>query len=124
MDAQWRLARWFGIANMLIFHKLSDLENVGNAGSAMRALATSLLANAETRVIYRQESDQLGATAEALGLTRTERALLPTLDTGQGLWRIRERSFVVQHQLHPVEAQLFDTSARLAGGIDGLNSAP
>lgn len=121
MDAQWRLARWFGIANMLIFHKLSDMENVGNAGSAMRALATSLLANAETRVIYRQESDQLGATAAALGLTHTERTLLPTLDTGQGLWRIRERSFVVQHQLHPAEAQLFDTSARLAGGVDGLN---
>ncbi|WP_448071049.1 ATP-binding protein [Georgenia yuyongxinii] len=115
MDAQWRLARWYGIANMLIFHKLSDLENVGNAGSAMRALASSLLANAETRVIYRQESDQLGPTTTALGLTRTERGLLPTLDTGQGLWRIRERAFLVQHQLHPDEARLFDTSARLTG---------
>ncbi len=113
MDAQWRLARWFGIANMLIFHKLSDMENVGDSGSAMRALAASLLANAETRVIYRQESDQLGPTAAALGLTRTERSLLPTLDTGQGLWRIRERSFVVQHQLHPAEAELFDTTSRM-----------
>ncbi|RPF28599.1 ATP-binding protein [Georgenia muralis] len=117
MDAQWRLARWYGIANMLIFHKLSDLENVGDAGSAMRALASSLLANAETRVIYRQESDQLGPTAAALGLTRTERGLLPTLNTGQGLWRIRERSFVVQHQLHPAEAQLFDTSTRLTANV-------
>ncbi len=40
------------------------------------------------------------------------------------MWRIRERSFVVQHQLHPAEAQVSDTSARLAGDIDGLNSAP
>lgn len=115
MDAQWRLARWFGIANMLVFHKLSDLENVGDAGSAMRALASSLLANAETRVIYRQESDQLGPTTTALGLTHTERSLLPTLGVGQGLWRIRDRAFVVQHQLHPAEADLFDTSARLQG---------
>ena len=46
IDAQWRLARHFGIANMLIFHKLSDLDNVGDSGSAMRALAASLLANA------------------------------------------------------------------------------
>ncbi|GAB3099603.1 ATP-binding protein [Isoptericola nanjingensis] len=115
MDAHWRLARWYGIANMLVFHKLSDLENVGDAGSAMRALASSLLANAETRVIYRQESDQLGPTTAALGLSRTERSLLPTLSTGQGLWRIRERAFVVQHQLHPDEAALFDTSARLEG---------
>ena len=49
MDAHWRLARHYGIANMLIFHKLSDLDNVGDQGSAMRALASSLLANAETR---------------------------------------------------------------------------
>ena len=54
---------------MLIFHKLSDLDNVGDAGTAMRALASSLLANAETRIVYRQESDQLGPTATALGLT-------------------------------------------------------
>lgn len=112
MDAHWRLARHYGIANMLIFHKLSDLDNVGDQGSAMRALASSLLANAETRIVYRQESDQLGSTASALGLTGTEQSLLPTLGTGQGLWRIKHRSFVVQHQLHPAELELFDTSAR------------
>jgi hypothetical protein len=117
MDAHWRLARHYGIANMLIFHKLTDLENVGDAGSANRALAASLLANAETRIIYRQETDQLGATAAALGLTRTERALLPTLGTGQGLWRIRDRAFVCQHQLHPAELGLFDTSPR-ASAVD------
>jgi len=115
MDAHWRLARHYGIANMLIFHKLSDLDNVGDSGSAMRALASSLLANAETRVVYRQESDQLGSTAAALGLTGTEQSLLPTLGTGQGLWRIKDRSFVVQHQLHPAELELFDTSARASG---------
>ncbi|MCL1872247.1 MAG: ATP-binding protein [Promicromonosporaceae bacterium] len=115
MDAHWRLARHYGIANMLIFHKLTDLQNAGDAGSANRALAASLLANAETRIIYRQETDQLDATAAALGLSRTEQALLPTLGTGQGLWRIRERAFVCQHQLHPAELELFDTSSRATG---------
>lgn len=115
MDAHWRLARHYGIANMLVFHKLSDLDNVGDSGSAMRALAASLLANAETRVVYRQESDQLGSTAAALGLTGTEQSLLPTLGTGQGLWRIKHRSFVVQHQLHPAELELFDTTGRMTG---------
>ncbi len=115
MDAQWRLARHFGIANMLIFHKLTDLDNVGDSGSAMRALASSLLANAETRIIYRQEPDQLGSTATALGLTTTEQNLLPTLGTGQGLWRVKDRSFVVQHQLHPAELAAFDTTARMTG---------
>lgn len=115
MDAHWRLARHYGIANMLIFHKLSDLDNVGDQGSAMRALASSLLANTETRVVYRQESDQLGTTAAALGLTATEQSLLPTLGTGQGLWRIKQRSFVCQHQLHPAELALFDTTSRMTG---------
>lgn len=113
MDAQWRLARHFGIANMLVFHKLSDLDNVGDSGSAMRALASSLLANAETRIVYRQEPDQLGSTASALGLSGTEQKLLPMLGTGQGLWRIKDRSFVVQHQLHPEELAVFDTTARM-----------
>ena len=113
MDAHWRLARAYGISNALIFHKLSDMENVGDEGSAMRALANSLLANAETRIILRQESDQLGTTAKSLGLTSTERSLLPTLGTGQALWRIKERAFVVQHQLHPAELELFDTTARM-----------
>ena len=113
MDAQWRLARHYGLANMLVFHKLSDLDNVGDQGSAMRSLANSLLANAETRVIYRQESDQLSLTAKTLGLTGTEQHLLPGLGTGQGLWRIKERSFVVQHQMHPDELALFDTTTRM-----------
>ncbi|WP_449283748.1 ATP-binding protein [Leucobacter sp.] len=112
MDAHWRLARHYGIANMLIFHKLSDLDNVGDAGSAMRSLANSLLANAETRIVYRQESDQLGPTATALGLTGTEQKLLPSLGVGQGLWRIKARSFVTQHQLHPAELELFRTDQR------------
>ncbi|UBH24032.1 ATP-binding protein [Micrococcus porci] len=117
MDAHWRLARHYGIANMLIFHKLSDLDNVGDEGSAMRSLANSLLANAETRIVYRQESDQLGPTATALGLTGTEQTLLPNLGVGQGLWRIKNRSFVIQHQLHPGELELFDTSSRLTAGV-------
>ncbi|WP_293786569.1 ATP-binding protein [uncultured Aeromicrobium sp.] len=112
MDAHWRLARHYGIANMLIFHKLSDLDNVGDVGSAMRSLANSLLANAETRIVYRQESDQLGPTATALGLTGTEQKLLPSLGVGQGLWRIKARSFVTQHQLHPAELELFRTDQR------------
>jgi hypothetical protein len=119
MDAHWRLARHYGIANMLIFHKLSDLDNVGDSGSAMRALASSLLANAETRIVYRQESDQLGPTAAALGLTGTEQSLIPTLGTGRGLWRIKHRSFVVQHQMHPRELELFDTNSRMDGCATG-----
>lgn len=113
MDQQWRLARHYGIANVLVFHKLTDLDNVGDQGSAMRSIASSLLANAETRIIYRQESDQLGATAKALGLTGTEQSMLPGLGIGQGLWKIAGRSFLSQHQLHPAELTAFDTRSKM-----------
>jgi hypothetical protein len=66
--------------------------------------------HAETRIIYRQETDQLGATGQTLGLTGTDQRLLPGLGTGQGLWKITDRSFVVQHQLHPDELTMFDTT--------------
>lgn len=113
MDAHWRLARHCGIANLLMFHKLSDLDNVGDAGSAARTIATSLLANAETRIIYRQESDQLGPTAVALGLTAAETARLPFLGLGQGLWKVRNDATLVAHQLHDVEEALF-TNGRMS----------
>lgn len=113
MDAHWRLARHYGIANLLVFHKLSDLDNVGDLGSAARAIATSLLANAETRIIYRQETDQLGPTATALGLTAAEQARLPFLGLGQGLWKIRNEAQLVTHQLSDTELALFDTTTRM-----------
>jgi hypothetical protein len=108
---------------MLIFHKLTDLENVGAQSSAMRALANSLLANNEARIIYRQEADQLGVTAGALGLTGTEQKPLPGLGVGHGLWRIKDRSFVCQHQLHPGELELFDTTRRMVGSRHALDDS-
>ena len=59
----------------------------------------------------------LGNTADALGLTGTEQKLIPGLGVGQGLWRIKDRSFVVQHQLHPAELRAFDTTARMTDKV-------
>ena len=61
MQAQWKLSRAWGIANLMVIHRLSDLEAAGAAGSKGRALAEGLLADCSTRVIYRQESDQIEA---------------------------------------------------------------
>ncbi len=115
MQAQWKLSRAYGIANLMVVHRLSDLDAVGDLGSEVRALAQGLLADCSTRIIYRQESDQLAGSALALGLTETEADLLPTLGVGQGLWRIRDRAFVAQHQLTRGELEVFDTTARMAG---------
>jgi type IV secretory pathway VirB4 component len=113
MQAQWKLSRSYGIANLLVLHRLTDLDAVGRAGSETRALAEGLLADCSTRVIYRQESDQLSSTARALGLTEPERDLLPLLPRGTGLWKLPGRSHVVRHVLLPVEAPLVDTDGAM-----------
>jgi hypothetical protein len=114
MQAQWKLSRGLGIANLMIIHRLSDLLSAGDAGSRGRVLAEGLLADCSTRIIYRQESDQLGAAASLLGLTGVETQAVSALTRGRGLWKVAGRSFVVQHRLHPDERALYDTDSRMS----------
>jgi type IV secretory pathway VirB4 component len=113
MQAQWKLSRGLGIANLMVIHRLSDLLTAGDAGSQGRALAEGLLADCSTRIIYRQETDQLHAAASLLGLTSVEMDAIAHLNRGRGLWKVAGRSFIVQHLLHPYELALFDTDARM-----------
>ncbi|WP_330324660.1 ATP-binding protein [Streptomyces pseudovenezuelae] len=113
MQSQWKLSRGLGIANLMVIHRLSDLLTAGDVGSQGRALAEGLLADCSTRIIYRQETDQLHAAAALLGLTSVETTAISHLNRGRGLWRVAGRSFIVQHQLHPRELALFDTDARM-----------
>jgi type IV secretory pathway VirB4 component len=126
MQAQWKLSRAYGIANLAIIHRLSDLDAVGDHASETRALAQGLLADCSTRITYRQENDQLTGSATALGLTGTQTQLLPTLGVGHGLWRIRDRAFLIAHQLTAGEASVFDTDTRLrpTPGLDRSEGAP
>ncbi|MDX2825940.1 ATP-binding protein [Streptomyces ipomoeae] len=113
MQSQWKLSRGLGIANLMVIHRLSDLLTAGDAGSQGRALAEGLLADCSTRIIYRQETDQLHAAAALLGLTSVETEAIAHLNRGRGLWKVAGRSFIVQHLLHPHERALFDTDARM-----------
>ncbi|MER8219035.1 ATP-binding protein [Streptomyces sp. NPDC094143] len=113
MQAQWKLSRGLGIANLMVIHRLSDLLTAGDAGSQGRALAEGLLADCSTRIIYRQETDQLHAAASLLGLTSVEVDAIAHLNRGRGLWKVAGRSFIVQHLLHSGELALFDTDARM-----------
>lgn len=77
MQSQWDLSRGLGITNLLVIHRLSDLLSAGDSGSRGRALAEGLLADCSTRIIYRQESDQLASAATLLGLTGVETQAAP-----------------------------------------------
>jgi type IV secretory pathway VirB4 component len=114
LQDSFKHSRAYGIQNLIVMHRLSDLRAAGAEGSREARLAEGLLADAETRVIYAQPTDQLAWTRELLGLTETEVELLPTLRRGEALWKVGQRSFLVHHRLSSFEARLVDTDARMA----------
>ena len=115
MQAHWKLSRAWGLANMMIVHRLSDLDSVGDLGSLSRGLAQGLLADTATRVLYNEPFDEGQAAGKLLGLTSVEVTQLPQLAQGEGLWRVNERAFVVRHLLTAAELALFDTNSRMLG---------
>jgi type IV secretory pathway VirB4 component len=114
LQDSFKHSRAYGVQNVIVMHRLSDLRAAGAEGSREARLAEGLLADAETRVIYAQPTDQLAATRELLGLSETEAELLPSLRRGEALWKVGQRSFLVHHRLSSFESRLVDTDARMA----------
>jgi len=116
LQASWKLSRQYGVSNVAVIHRLSDLQAAGAAGSEQVALARGLLADSETRVIYGQSPAETTAARELLGLTDVEADVLPQLGRGVALWRVGTRSFLVEHALGGHERSLVDTDARMGAG--------
>jgi hypothetical protein len=113
LQASWKLSRAFGVANVAVLHRLSDLQGVGAAGSEQVGLARGLLSDSETRVIYAQPPGEVAAATEALSLSATEADLLPRLRRGVALWKVGRRAFLVQHLIGPLERRLVDTDGAM-----------
>lgn len=118
LQASWKLSRALGIANMAVLHRLSDLRAVGAGDSEQVSLAEGLLADSETRVVYAQSPGEVERAGELLGLTATEAALVTQLRRGVALWKVGQRSFLVEHRLAPPEHNLIDTDAAMDDGLD------
>jgi type IV secretory pathway VirB4 component len=108
-QSNFKLARQFGVLNLVVLHKLGDLQAAGDAGSRAARIAEGLIADASTRIIYHQDESQIGLTRDLLGLSATEAQLLTQLTPGQALWRVGSRSFIVQHYRSRIEQRLTDT---------------
>ena len=115
LQSSWKLSRAFGVSNVAVLHRVSDLRSVGASDSEQVALAQGLLSDSETRVVYAQSPGELEAAAELLSLSTTEAELLPQLRRGIGLWKVGQRSFLVQHRLSAMERMIVDTDAAMAG---------
>jgi len=115
MQAHWKLSRAWGLANLMVVHRLSDLDAVGDAGSEARGLAQGLLGDTATRILYNEPHDEALAAGKVLGLTTTQVRQLPDLAQGEGLWKVNQRAFVVRHICTADELVLFDTNGRMLG---------
>jgi hypothetical protein len=113
LQASWKLSRAFGVANLAVLHRVSDLHSVGADGSEQVGLARGLLADSETRVIYAQPPGEVAAAGALLSLSPTEADLVPELRKGVALWKVGRRSFLVQHLLARTEQSFVDTDAAM-----------
>src|SRR5205807_4999520 len=104
--ANFKLARQFGVMNLVVLHKLADLQAAGDAGSRAARIAEGLVADASTRVVYHQDESQVPLTRSLLGLSESEAQLISMLSAGQALWLVGARSFVVQHYRSRLETEM------------------
>ena len=99
LQAAFKLCRSWGVANVAISHRVSDLRAQADDGTATAKIGEGLLADTQTRVLFRQAADQLRAAKELLGLTDTQAGLLPRLGQGCALWVVGGRAHLVEHQI-------------------------
>ena len=126
LQQQFRLARAWGLSNVLVLHNLRDTLNVGDAGSAERNKAESLLALAGTKVIGYQPAKELPGTAAALDLTSAEVDVIGNASRGEFLVKLQTtagvRSYRLRVDLHPYELQWWDTTQGMhSTGIDQVD---
>ncbi|HXQ76199.1 MAG TPA: hypothetical protein VN791_06855 [Acidimicrobiales bacterium] len=113
LQASWKLSRAWGVSNIAVLHRLSDLTSAGVSGSEQVGLAQGLLADSETRVVYAQPPGEVERAGDLLGLSSTETELVPHLQRGVALWKVGGRSFLVQHRLSAPERAIVDTDSRM-----------
>ncbi|HSO94809.1 MAG TPA: ATP-binding protein [Acidimicrobiia bacterium] len=113
LQACWKLCRDYGVANIAVVHRISDLRSQADDGTTTAKVSMGLLADTQTRVLFRQASDQLAETRRLLALNATETEVLGQLRRGRALWKVGGRSAVVQHHIGPAEIAICDTDTRM-----------
>jgi hypothetical protein len=109
----WKLGRSYGVANLAVAHRPTDLAAQADDGTATAKIAAGLLADTATKIVLRQAPDQLAAVGELVGLTPAERSVVGNLVRGRALWRVGARTAVVQHHLPASELSVCDTDRNM-----------
>lgn len=102
LRGSWKLARARGVAHVVVLHRVSDVDAVGDAGSAQRARAVGLLRDCETSFLFRTPPAERDELVDTLGLGTREAAYLTALPRGVALARYGPYRSIVR--LAPSEA--------------------
>lgn len=113
LQANFKLARQYGAFNILVLHRISDLDASGEGGSLAVKLARGLLADSGTKIVMRQDDNELADAKAALGLTDSEVGQVAGLKRGHALWRVGDRSTVVYLKRSRDEQWVCDTDAAM-----------
>ena len=109
----FKLGRTYGVANICIAHRASDLGAQADDGTAVAKISAGLLADAATKIVLRQAPDQLRGAQTVFGLSDPEVRIVGQLARGRALWKIGGRTAVVHHLIGDAEQALCDTDARM-----------
>lgn len=113
LAASYKLSRSHGVQYVAVLHRLSDLLAAGAEGSRQTKLARGLLSDSETVVAYSQPPSEIQATRTLLELNDLEADYLAHLPRAMALWKVGQRSFLVEHVLAAGERRIVDTDAQM-----------
>lgn len=96
MFQQWlKLSRHYGISNIVILHKMGDLDAVGDADSKERNLAYSIVGDIENKFIFRANHQEAAALRTRLNIPASHVDDARRLRMGVFLAYVGQYSYVV-----------------------------
>lgn len=112
----WKLCRAWGIQNILVVHRITDLGASGDDGSREAKLAEGLLSDAEVKIVHRQPPDQREAIIGLLGRSESETEIILSERPGEAMWIVGERSVLAATRISSFERSIVYTDHRMKSG--------
>lgn len=96
MYQQWlKLSRHYGISNIVILHKMGDLDAVGDADSQERNLAYSIVGDIENKFIFRVNHQEQTSLRQRLNMLAPHVEMARQLRKGEFIAYVGQYSYLV-----------------------------
>ena len=123
LQAAFKLSRAYGVANVAVVHRLSDLKAAGDEGSQEQRLAEGLLADAETRVVSAKPRGRPNAPVSCLASPAPSKCVEPAAPR-RGFVAGRAKLVPRRARAVPGRTALADTDGAMRADGGGAAGAP